>query len=167
MTTTYIQKDQKLNVKQAVATMLYKDRARFDEVLEGGRVSDYRMSRINEAYADGTEKELPPIQWEPQTGNLIDGRHRLIAAWIMGVEFIAADFHYELPDEAPEAAPAAEQAKINLINRYAYNPASNRFGIRLNSWNTDERYAEVQAYIAAKAIEDAADRAACIARNYA
>ena len=89
---TTTQTNQTLNVKKVVAGWLAKDTKGFNSILNNEeRISAYRISQILEAYADGTNKELPPIRYAPQSGQIEDGRHRVFVAWVLGVENIQAD----------------------------------------------------------------------------
>ena len=53
-----------------------------------------RISNIIEAYKAGTQNELPAIQVAGTDGSIIDGRHRMFVAWLMGATEIQADIHY-------------------------------------------------------------------------
>lgn len=63
------------------------------------RISAYRISQILEAYAEGNDKQLPPIRYAPQFGQIEDGRHRVFVAWILGIREIQADLVWVTPDQ--------------------------------------------------------------------
>lgn len=53
-----------------------------------------RLENIMSAYQAGTQNELPAIQVAGTTGQVIDGRHRLFVAWLMGATTIQANVHW-------------------------------------------------------------------------
>jgi hypothetical protein len=90
--TTFTQTNQTQNVRKLVQGWLAKDQKGFMALLNGEEtISAGRFARIAEAYAEGTADQLPPIRYAPQFGEVEDGRHRLMMAWIMGQENIKAD----------------------------------------------------------------------------
>jgi hypothetical protein len=90
--TTFTQQAQRQNVRKLVQGWIAKDQKGFMALLNGEEtISAGRFARIAEAYAEGTEDQLPPIRYAPQFGEVEDGRHRLMMAWIMGRESITAD----------------------------------------------------------------------------
>jgi hypothetical protein len=56
----------------------------------------YRMNNIMEAYMNKTESELPSITYAAQTGQIIDGRHRVAVAHLLGIKTIKADLIYNI-----------------------------------------------------------------------
>jgi hypothetical protein len=90
--TTFTQPNQTQNVRKLVQGWMAKDQKGFMALLNGEEtISAGRFASIAEAYAEGTADQLPPIRYAPQFGEVEDGRHRLMMAWIMGVESIKAD----------------------------------------------------------------------------
>ena len=93
-----IMKSQSINVRRTVIEWLAADQAAANSIIYGigaqERHTAHRLNSILSAYQEGKENELPAIQIAPQFGQVIDGRHRLAIAYLMGIETIKADLHY-------------------------------------------------------------------------
>ena len=92
---TTILKNQTLDVRKTVIGWMAKDKDAEALIFGIGKQEKHtahRMNNILEAHQAGTE--LPPISYQPQFGTLIDGRHRLAVAYLMGIETIKADCYY-------------------------------------------------------------------------
>ena len=88
-------KTQTTNTRSLIWKWLATDSKGFQNLLDNNeRISAYRFNQINEAYADGTQNQLPPIRVAWATGQVIDGRHRLMMAWIFGQESIAVEYEF-------------------------------------------------------------------------
>ena len=93
---TNIIKNQTINVRQTVIGWMAKDPESANAVIFGTakqeRHTARRLNSILEGYQSGAD--FPPISHQPQFGTLIDGRHRLAVAYLLGIESIQADLYY-------------------------------------------------------------------------
>jgi hypothetical protein len=91
-----IMKSQSINVRRTIIEWLAADQAAANSIIYGigaqERHTAHRLNSIMAAHQEG--KELPAIQIAPQFGQVIDGRHRLAIAYLMGIETIKADLHF-------------------------------------------------------------------------
>lgn len=89
-----------IDVRQAAIGWMAKDEASALAIIHGiGRQERHtanRMNNILEAYLNGTDHELPAITIAAQTGQIIDGRHRLAVAYLFGIKTIAAKLIYNV-----------------------------------------------------------------------
>ena len=93
---TTIIKNQTINVRKTVIGWMAKDPESANAVIFGTakqeRHTAHRLNNILEAHQTNTD--LPAISYQPQFGTLIDGRHRLAVAYLLGIENIQADLYY-------------------------------------------------------------------------
>lgn len=97
---TIIIKNQTINVRKTIIGWMTKNENDALAIINGiGKQERHTANRLNNimnAYNTGTENELPAIQVAPQYGEVIDGRHRLAVAYLLGIDSIRADLHYNV-----------------------------------------------------------------------